>query len=48
MSAYPRVLTGVCAAPMAKGQMPAATSAAEPEDEPPVWCAGLCGFRGVP
>ena len=35
-------------APIAKGQMPAATSAADPDDEPPVWCPGLYGFRAVP
>ncbi len=28
--------------PIASGTMPAATAAAEPEDEPPGVCAGLC------
>jgi hypothetical protein len=31
--------------PSASGSMPAATAAAEPEDEPPGVCAGLCGLR---
>ncbi len=31
--------------PMASGAMPAATAAAEPEDEPPGVCARLFGFR---
>lgn len=34
--------------PTAKGQSPAATSAALPLLLPPVWWAGLCGLRGVP
>lgn len=34
--------------PIAMGQIPAANSAAQPEDEPPVWCALLYGLRGVP
>ena len=31
--------------PSATGTMPAATAAAEPEDEPPGVCSGLCGLR---
>jgi hypothetical protein len=31
--------------PNAIGTMPAATAAAEPDDEPPGVCAGLCGLR---
>src|SRR5437667_2530074 len=31
--------------PRASGTMPAATAAAEPLEEPPGVCAGLCGFR---
>lgn len=34
--------------PRAKGQMPAATSAALPLLLPPVWCPVLCGLRAVP
>ena len=34
--------------PSAKGQSPAATTAALPLELPPVWCAGLCGLRAVP
>src|SRR5690606_11437935 len=31
--------------PNARGTMPAATAAQEPDDEPPGVCAGLCGLR---
>src|SRR5258707_2514406 len=31
--------------PSASGSMPAATAAAEPDDDPPGVCAGLCGLR---
>ena len=31
--------------PNAIGAMPAATAAAEPDEEPPGVCAGLCGLR---
>ena len=31
--------------PIASGNMPAATAAAEPEDDPPGVCAGLRGLR---
>jgi hypothetical protein len=34
--------------PRAKAATPAATAAAEPEEEPPAWRAGSCGLRGVP
>ena len=34
--------------PMDKGTIPAATAAAEPCDEPPGVCAGLCGLRVLP
>src|SRR5678816_2897853 len=34
--------------PRATGVMPAATAAAEPDDEPPGVCAGLCGLRVLP
>src|SRR5258707_7468046 len=31
--------------PSESGSMPAATAAAEPDDDPPGVCAGLCGLR---
>ena len=34
--------------PVAIGTMPAATAAAEPEDEPPGVCSRLCGLRVLP
>ena len=34
--------------PSASGTMPAATAAADPLDEPPGVCAGLCGLRVLP
>ena len=34
--------------PKASGTIPAATAAAEPLDEPPGVCAGLCGFAVLP
>ncbi len=34
--------------PSASGTMPAATAAAEPLDEPPGVCSGLCGLRVLP
>src|SRR5256886_16145907 len=34
--------------PSATGTMPVATAAAEPLEDPPGVCAGLCGFRVLP
>src|SRR3954465_6150056 len=34
--------------PVAIGTMPAATAAAEPEDDPPGVCSRLCGLRVLP
>src|SRR3954468_2140949 len=34
--------------PVATGTMPAATAAAEPDDEPPGVCSRLCGLRVLP
>ena len=34
--------------PMASGTMPAATAAAEPEEEPPGVRSGSCGLRVAP
>ncbi len=34
--------------PSASGTMPAATAAAEPLEEPPGVCSGLCGLRVLP
>jgi hypothetical protein len=34
--------------PSESGTIPAATAAAEPLDDPPGVCAGLCGFRVLP
>jgi len=34
--------------PTDNGTMPAATAAADPLDDPPGVCAGLCGFRVLP
>src|SRR6266542_250318 len=34
--------------PSASGTMPAATAAADPLDDPPGVCPGLCGFRVLP
>src|SRR5207245_10302906 len=34
--------------PGATGTMPVATAAAEPLEDPPGVCAGLCGFRVLP
>ena len=40
-------LAAVCD-PVAIGTIPAATAAAEPEDEPPGVCSRLCGLRVLP
>src|SRR5215213_6980357 len=34
--------------PVATGTMPAATAAAEPDEEPPGVCSRLCGLRVLP
>ncbi len=34
--------------PIASGTMCAATAAAEPLEEPPGVCSGMCGFRVLP
>ena len=43
-----RITDALVCVPTASGSMPAATAAAEPDDEPPGERAGSCGLRVLP
>src|SRR5262249_1408760 len=43
-----RMIEPLVCVPMASGTMPAATAAAEPDDEPPGVRSGSCGLRVLP
>src|SRR5262247_4540115 len=43
-----RIVEPVVWLPSASGTMPAATAAADPLEEPPGVCSGLCGLRVLP
>src|SRR5258707_12242655 len=43
-----RITEPAVCVPKASGTMPSATAAAEPLDEPPGVCAGLCGLAVLP